>query len=497
MIPNLEFNQGAHYHQLRVFERFTEWLDSGDPHSRYIILEWHRRARKTTCIINLLIRECCRLPLSKFVYVAPTKVQARNIVWDDPKMLRGALPDKREMGWEMNEQKMMVRFANGSILQLGGSDDPDALKGIDAVGVVFDEWALHKPAVWTVTFRPIISGPIRPDLVKHGCFRWAAFLYTPEGIDHASLMFDRAVYRKELGELPDCGEAKKTRPYWHASRLDAELTHILPQHELDAAKNDPLQPPNHYAKEYKCKRLTKEEMTLITSDMIARLNKHHATTTYSAPPEEGHRKVVSIDPAFGGDICCIMGIVDYRVEVVKHIVDKLRTEEIVSEAKLVAAQIDTMNFVCDAIGNGLGVADGLANDVAGYEVIYFKSSQSPSADTKGKPTWRQLRFGNKRAEAYFRAAEGVRTLRAGPIHSDTLLRQLPVATRYKMSGGKLFIILKKEIKKELGRSPDDSDCYVMGIWAMGEVEVSYDEGVIVPGGDSAFSMLPDTVQFGI
>jgi hypothetical protein len=95
-------------------------------------------------------------------------------------------------------------------------------------------------------------------------------------------------------------------------------------------------------------------MTLITSDMIARLNKHHATTHYSTPPEEGHRKVVSIDPAFGGDVCCIMGIVDYRVEAEQSIVDRHRTAEIVAAGKVMAARIGTGNFVVDCIGNGRG-----------------------------------------------------------------------------------------------------------------------------------------------
>ncbi len=49
---------------------------------RFFILEWHRRAHKTTLAINLLIRECCKYPQSKYVYIAPTQVWAREVVWD-------------------------------------------------------------------------------------------------------------------------------------------------------------------------------------------------------------------------------------------------------------------------------------------------------------------------------------------------------------------------------------------------------------------------------
>jgi hypothetical protein len=105
---------------------------------------------------------------------------ARNIVWDDPMMLRGYLPDKREMGWQLLERDMLVKFANGSMLKLGGSDDPDALRGIEAVGAVFDEWSEHKPVVWTEVFRPIISGPLQPHLANHQVFRWAGSRRSPK-----------------------------------------------------------------------------------------------------------------------------------------------------------------------------------------------------------------------------------------------------------------------------------------------------------------------------
>ena len=50
--------------------------------------EWHRRCRKTTAAINLLVKESIRIPKAKYVYIAPTQVMARNIVWDDPTMIK-------------------------------------------------------------------------------------------------------------------------------------------------------------------------------------------------------------------------------------------------------------------------------------------------------------------------------------------------------------------------------------------------------------------------
>ena len=156
-IPSRLFNERLGRHEKQVLLAFDR-VDR--PTTRFFTLEWHRRAHKTTLAINLLIRECYRYPKSKCVYVAPTQVWAREVVWDDPTMLWDALPDKVASGWVANEQKMIIKFANGSILKIGGSDKPDALRGIDADGVVLDEFALHHPETWTQIFRPIIAGSI-------------------------------------------------------------------------------------------------------------------------------------------------------------------------------------------------------------------------------------------------------------------------------------------------------------------------------------------------
>ncbi len=491
MIPVAQFVAGTHEHQEALLEAFVAIQHSGNRSSHYFALEWARRHRKTTLAVNLLIREACRLPDAKYVYVAPTKVMARNIVWDDPTMLKSYLPAKREMGWKLNEQKMMVKFNNGSIIQFGGSDDPDSLRGIDAIGVVPDEWSQHKPQVWSEIFRPIIAGPLPPHLDKYEAFRWAMFLYTPKGINHASIMFDDACCRAGTGLLPDCGISTRNKARWFTSRLDGEKTDILPASELEDMRNDPQIPKSLYEQEIKCSRITTEEMALITSSLLAKSNEHHANTKVSDMPI---RKIVSIDPAFGGDKCPIFGMVNCEVVEMKMILDRHRTNEIVTAAKIVAQQIGTKNFVCDAIGNGLGVCDGLASDEAQYHVEYFNSSEKPTEQTpKKKLAWAQMRFGNKRAEAYFYTAEQLRTFHAGPVRDSELLRQLPVASRYKTTAGKLFIIAKDLIRKELGYSPDAADAFVMGVWGTRSVGADTEADTKM----EIYDWMPDTLGAGV
>jgi hypothetical protein len=450
--------------------------------------EWHRRARKTTGGINLLIREACRIPQAKYVYVAPTQVMARNIIWDDPNMLQAYLPDKIEMGWDTNEQKMLVQFANGSQLKVGGSDNPDSLRGIDAIGVDFDEFALHKPEVWTEIFSPIIAGPLPPHLKKEKVFRWSNFQYTPKGINHATQMFDAACCIGQGGTLPDKGVAAKLRKDWYVSRLDGELSGILPASELKRLKQevaDGLIPQAYYDQEIRCSRVTQEEMTLITSAMIQALNDYHARTTKSYRET---RKIVSIDPAWGGDVCKIDGMVNMKVVKEKDILNRHDPQEIAMAAKIIAQDIGTKNFIVDTV-NDVSISSLLSRDEAGYDVQEFKSSHSA---TEKDDTQEAIRFANKRAEAYHYTSRQIATYKAGPIENMELRRQLVTASRYTTQGnsGRLLIIPKLKIKEELGRSPDDADCYVMGVWGTQFVTPEEKAGILTIG---AMSCVPDHV----
>lgn len=483
-IPNDRFMRGmSKYPAMQdVFDAFDSGL------FRFFMLEWARRHRKTTFLINLLVRECCKVPKAKYVYVAPTQVWAREVVWDDPTMLWDALPEQAEMGWEKNEQKMTIKFANSTILKIGGADNPDSLRGIDAIGAGFDEWALHKEMVWTEVFRPIIAGKVTEDLAKAGVFRWAMFLYTPKGINHATTMFDKACLLHEGGSLPDSGYARHRRNNWFASRLDAEKVGLMTKEELDLAKED--MPPQMYDQELKCSRVTTEEMTLITSSMLYELNRYHQQVKRSKadPP----RKIVSIDPGFGGDVCQLLGFIDRTPEEERAILDKHRANAIVLEGKRLAQEIGTKNFIVDAINDG-GVTELLQLDEAEYNVQPFKSSHAPVEGKNVSKNKLNISFANKRAEAYFYAAEQIRKLQAGPITDQELLRQLTFASRYTVSNkGKLIIVPKLIIKKDLGCSPDKADCYVMGLY--GEKNVEPETGSSTANLDY---LIPDHVKVGV
>ena len=481
MIPNKTFLAGMHIHQRDVFTAFDEG------NTRFFVLEWARRHRKTTKAINLLIRECCRYPNAKYAYVAPTQVMAREIVWDDPTMLSSNLPDKSEMEWKLNEQKMIVKFANGSILKIGGSDKPDSLRGIDAIGVVLDEFALIKELTWTEIFRPIIAGPVPLHLKDTGAFRWAMFLFTPKGVNHATAMFDKAACVDEGFALPTCGKAEKMKPGWYASRIDAEEMGLMTSRELELARED--MPKILYDQELRCARITSEDMALITSELLNDLE--NIKWDQVRPAMIDMRLLVSVDPAFGGDACKIKGFENTRVVIDKTVLQRHKTHEVVFEIKKVAQELGTKNIIVDCIGNGKGVADALSVDEAEYDVQYFNSANRPTE----QQSTRNIQFANKRAEAYYYTSERITLAKTEAIKNKELLRQLPYASKYKITNsGKLIIIPKIEIKAMLSCSPDEADCYVMGIWGLQYVDPVVEQEPIRDRYRDRESRIPDSAM---
>jgi hypothetical protein len=459
-IPNQTFLNGLHEYQVEVLEAF----DAGEPgnwlYDRFFT-EWARRHRKTTMWLNILIREACRYPNCAYAHIFPLQTEARKAVWDNPDMLKRYLPDKVQAAgtpcdWKMNEQTMTIYFANGSLIKFGGADDPDGWRGPDYVGVVFDEAKHIKEVMWTAIILPIMKGPLPPEKKALGMRRWAAFCYTPEGNNWATDLMDSACCLGDGGILPDRGKAAKMKPRNFASRLDAEKAGILSAQDLAEAREE--MPIAMYDQEFRCSRVTQEERTLITSEMLVQLPDVNSIKLITNQV----RKIVAIDPAFTGDVCKIGGMINGAIEPKdERSVHPTKTNEIIMEGKQIARQIATKNFIVDT-GWNPGVADALADDEAGYNVIKFNSAAAPLDDRF---------YANMRAEGYAYAAKQISQGRVPAVKSEELRRQLPVAARYKTStGGRLLIIPKDQIRKVLGRSPDDADMWMMGLYGLQRVE---------------------------
>ena len=106
-----------------------------------------------------------------------------------------AFPREVVVGRREDEMKLTLR--NGSVWQVVGSDNYNALVGSNPVGVVFSEYSLADPAAWDF---------IRPILAEND--GWALFAYTPRGRNHGAKLYEMA----------------RDNPDWHCSLLTVDDT---------------------------------------------------------------------------------------------------------------------------------------------------------------------------------------------------------------------------------------------------------------------------------
>lgn len=169
---------------------------------------WHRRAGKDSTALNFT-SVSAHQRIGTYWHMLPLATQGRKVVWDGidrsgrrvidqvfPKSLRKAT----------NKQEMKIELKCGSIWQVVGSDNYNALIGANPVGVVFSEYAVADPAAWDY---------IRPILAENG--GWALFIYTPRGRNHGAGLYDLA----------------RERDGWFADLQTVDNTDAIPPTAID------------------------------------------------------------------------------------------------------------------------------------------------------------------------------------------------------------------------------------------------------------------------
>ena len=420
-IPRLEFVNTVHREQFRFLKAFDQGL------ARFSMLVWHRRARKTSLLLNLLIRQSTSHFNHVYTYVAPTYKQGKKIIWRDPNMLFKWLPDKDVEPWEKNESELFIRFPRlNTYLHIVGADDPDSLRGQNSNGVGFDEWSMMKQNVWTEIFRPIIAEDPK---------RWSSFIFTPKGQNFSYTMWQWAL----------------ENPEWYTSLLDAETSGLIPKAELELARQE--MPRSLYDQEFMCKFVTEEELTLITSAMLDKLRDVEKAIS-------DNKCIIACDPALGGDECPAYVIKNTEI-IDQRYMNHRDTVKIGAELDMLGHDYDCNDFIVDSIGIGEGVCGELTR--RNRNVQKFVSSE--------KAWIRPERYKNRKAEAWWYVRELVKNYDV-LYPNDVELRRQICGVKFKLSdgSGKLQIEPKLKTKQTLGCSPDRADTWVMGIYGLQYVE---------------------------
>jgi hypothetical protein len=146
-----------------------------------------------------------------YYLVSPTYKQAKSIHWHDG--FKKEIPQK----WigKTNETELSFTLKNGSIIELKGAENPDALRGIKLRGLVIDEIASIRnwDWLWSEVLRPTLTDYISP----------AIFISTPKGFNH-------------FYNLWQAGQSEsKDYKSWRFTSYDNPY---IPKEEIDNAKKE-------------------------------------------------------------------------------------------------------------------------------------------------------------------------------------------------------------------------------------------------------------------
>ena len=192
-----------------------------DPH-RFRVVAAGRRSGKTLLGIDELVQGAATIPGSVNWFVSVTYGAAKDIAWS--LLMRYVDPFRPHGRIEKTvESDLLVRWSNGSVIQLKGADKPDSLRGVKLSRLVIDEYAIMKREIWDEVLQPATSDSKAPVL----------FLSTPAGYNH---FWD--VYSMEQRNSSD----------WKSFHVKASEAGIIPPEELVRARRD--MDPRVFAQEY-------------------------------------------------------------------------------------------------------------------------------------------------------------------------------------------------------------------------------------------------------
>lgn len=384
--------------------------------ARFTVLALHRRAGKTELAIMQLIKAAieCKNELALFFYVAPLLKQAKIIAWERlksrlrPLLICGAA--------ETNEGELFIHFRhNGAKIRLYGGDNPDGMRGVRLDGVVIDEVAQIKPAVWRDILQPALSD-------RRG---WALFIGTPSGVNMFSDLFFKAA------SLED----------WHAALWTVYDTDAILPAEVERLRRDMSE--TSFSREYLCDFSASGEDQLISlTDCMESAKRCFKKSDIDYAP-----RILGVDPArFGDDRSVIFprqGLMAFDPIVYRGI-DNMTLAGHVA-AKIESWQPDAV-FI-DA-GNGGGVIDRLRQ--LGHNVI--------EVNFGGKSS--DPHYNNKRTEMWFGVRDWIRA-GGGVPESSSLKQDLAAPVFFYDAANRTCLEKKDDIKARGLPSPDEGDALAL------------------------------------
>lgn len=409
--------------------------------ARFKVVRAGRRSGKTTLEVEDMSFDAVSGRDRNIFYIAPTQIQAREIIWE---MFKKRLSGIAEFHEQRLEIKLPTTEGGHSLIKLAGWENRENFRGKAAFKIVFDE---------VDTMRDFFIGwqeIFRPTLMDTG--GKATFIGTPKKEN------------PNLRRLEKMAQEDKDYTTFHFTSLDNPY---LPASEKDKAKTE-LDYDTY-----------KQEILAEYLDNQGALFKYDALVdVFSNAVVKNNSKYLIVDIADDGSDKTIFGFWEGLEEYRREEFDRLNTETIVSKIREYAAdqRIPYSHIAVDAIGVGAGVAsssmlDGIIGYKSSYQAIKTDTDivRLPNVGTINSPLVPLITdYKNLRAQCIFTLAALVNdhkiASRVTGRQKESIIEELSTYQNVAVTDGKRQATPKEEVKEIIGHSPDASDTWVMRMY---------------------------------
>lgn len=432
--------------------------------SRFKVIRAGRKSGKTTVEVeimlykavvksaDLFIKRISKLGNRKVLFIAPTQVQARKIVWEALKARIGKIGEASEQRLEMRVPTADGDFAT---IYVGGWENRENYRGMtDVVHITFDETDSMKDFFigWQEIFRPML-------LDTGG---GADFIGTPKK--------ENPNLKRLEKEFETKGEDFSTFHFTTGDNPHIDKT------EIESARRD--MDPTTYRQEIEAEYV----------DNAGALFKFDALVDVFSNSiiKDGQRYLI-VDIADDGSDKTIFSFWEGLEEYKREKFERLNTELIISKIREYAAlhKIPYSHIAVDAIGVGAGVASSSLLD----GIIGFKSSYAPiktDLNIVRLPNVGYIKdaplvsdYKNLRSQCIFVLSDFINNHKISSKvtgrDKEVIIEELSNYQDASKGDGKRSVTSKEDVKLAIGRSPDDSDTWIMRMYFEVRDSVSPDQ----------------------
>ncbi len=409
--------------------------------ARFKVIRAGRRSGKSTLEIEDMIFDAVNGKDRNIFYICPTRIQARAIIWESMKSRLQGLGS-------FNESRLEVRIptvdGGFSTIYLAGWENRENFRGMKAYKEVFDETDTMKDFFlgWQEIFRPALTD------TGGG----AVFIGTP---------------KKENPNLRRLEKMAETDKDYRAFHFTTEDNPFIPRTEIEKAKAE--LDYDTYRQEFEAEYLDNAGALFHYNSLI---------DVFSNAVIKEDARYLTVDIADDGSdktkFSFWEGLEEYRREEF----ERLNTEGIIAKIREYAAdqRIPYSHIAVDAIGVGAGVAsssmlDGIIGFKSSYQAI--KTDQDivrlPNVSRVNSPLVPLVSdYKNLRSQCVFTLADLVNNhkiaSRVTGRQKENVIEELSAYQDVSTGDGKRMATQKEDVKAIIGRSPDDSDTWVMRMY---------------------------------